>query len=216
MGFPGLCKILFEQCIFLFTDVCEFSVWKFINVNIHSVSKKKKKKSGTKSKYTHKANISTSTHRPFFFFLAKRINSCNVWYCFSISSTVGNFAEQSTLCELSPSACERSHMSIAVLLEAGGAQGSEISVRASFCRASRDDALCRRGDPSTPTRVWFTFGAAPKVSFIHSVLLSGKSPPPARPLVFSRLRGRNLLCGGLFPSSLPVFFFMTEETFYCM
>lgn len=43
MGFPGLCKILFEQCIFLFTDVCEFSVWKFINVNIHSVSKKKKK-----------------------------------------------------------------------------------------------------------------------------------------------------------------------------
>lgn len=44
MGFPGLCKILFEQCIFLFTDVCEFSVWKFINVNIHSVSKKKKKK----------------------------------------------------------------------------------------------------------------------------------------------------------------------------
>lgn len=152
----------------------------------------------------------------FFFFLAKRINSCNVWYCFSISSTVGNFAEQSTLCELSPSACERSHMSIAVLLEAGGAQGSEISVRASFCRASRDDALCRRGDPSTPTRVWFTFGAAPKVSFIHSVLLSGKSPPPARPLVFSRLRGRNLLCGGLFPSSLPVFFFMTEETFYCM
>lgn len=44
MGFSGLCKILFEQCIFLFTDVCEFSVWKFINVNIHSVSKKKKKK----------------------------------------------------------------------------------------------------------------------------------------------------------------------------
>lgn len=215
MGFPGLCKILFEQCIFLFTDVCEFSVWKFINVNIHSVSKKKKKvvqnlNTLIRQIYLHPRIIL------FFFFLAKRINSCNVWYCFSISSTVGNFAEQSTLCELSPSACERSHMSIAVLLEAGGAQGSEISVRASFCRASRDDALCRRGDPSTPTRVWFTFGAAPKVSFIHSVLLSGKSPPPARPLVFSRLRGRNLLCGGLFPSSLPVFFFMTEETFYCM
>lgn len=96
-------------------------------------------------------------------FLAKRINSCDVWYCFSVSSTVGNFAEQSTLCELSPSACERSHMSIAVLVEAGGAQSSEISVRASFCRTSRDDALCRRSDPSTPTRVWFTFGAAPEI-----------------------------------------------------
>lgn len=62
MGFPGLCKILFEQCIFLFTDVCEFSVWKFINVNIHSVSKKKKKKKWLELHIYSEIEIQLSVH----------------------------------------------------------------------------------------------------------------------------------------------------------
>lgn len=59
-----------------------------MNISIQSVTKKKK--SGTNSKYIYKANIFRCLQYYYFFFLAKRINSCDVLYCFSISSSVGN------------------------------------------------------------------------------------------------------------------------------